>query len=106
MLKLFGGTANIRSSFPHQDQTLLYRAMATAASHGQLKVSNLFNVSKFTVVVTGGGSGIGLMITQALTANGAKVYITGRREEALKTVVDQYSKGPGRIVAQVFPLDL
>ena len=41
------------------------------------------------------------MITQALASNGAKVYITGRREEALNTVVDQYNTGPGNIVACV-----
>lgn len=40
-----------------------------------------------------------IVITQALVANGARVYITGRREEALKTVVDQYSTGPGEILA-------
>ena len=65
----------------------------------QLKASKLFDVSNYTAVVTGGGSGIGLMITQALVANGAKVYITGRREEALKAVVDQHSKGPGKIIS-------
>ncbi|KAI9876057.1 MAG: hypothetical protein M1830_007436 [Pleopsidium flavum] len=68
-------------------------------SNEQLKLSKLFDVSSFTCVVTGGGTGIGLMITQALVSNGAKVYITGRREEALKTVVDQYNTGPGKIIA-------
>ena len=48
---------------------------------------------------TGGGTGIGLMITQALATNGAKVYITGRREEALKKVAELYNSGPGIIVA-------
>lgn len=37
------------------------------------------------------------MITQALVANGAKVYITGRREEALQNAVEQYNTGPGKI---------
>ena len=37
--------------------------------------------------------------TQALVANGAKVYITGRRAEALDKVVEQYNTGPGKIVA-------
>jgi len=74
--------------------------MATsAASNEDLKISKLFDVSHVTAVVTGGGTGIGLMITQALASNGAKVYITGRREEALESVVRQYSKGPGKINA-------
>lgn len=69
----------------------------------ELKLSKLFDVSKFTAVVTGGGTGIGLMITQALQTNGAKVYITGRREEALNRVVELYSTGPGKIIACVLP---
>jgi len=39
------------------------------------------------------------MATQALSANGAKVYILGRREEYLATVVEKYGKGiEGEIV--------
>ncbi|MCJ1254603.1 hypothetical protein MMC24_002418 [Lignoscripta atroalba] len=74
--------------------------MATGAKHNdELKGSKLFDVSGLTAVVTGGGTGIGLMITQALVSNGAKVYITGRREEALESVVEQYNTGPGKIIA-------
>ena len=73
--------------------------MATgAAKNEDLKVSKLFDVSNFAAVVTGGGTGIGLMITQALVANGARVYITGRREEPLQSVVEQYKTGPGKII--------
>ena len=68
-------------------------------SNESLRNSKLFDVSQVTAVVTGGGTGIGLMITQALQSNGAKVYITGRRQEALDSVVKQYSTGPGSIVA-------
>ena len=68
-------------------------------SNEELKTSKLFDVSNFTAVVTGGGTGIGLMITQALASNGSKVYITGRRQEALNKVVEQYSTGPGKIIA-------
>jgi short-subunit dehydrogenase len=54
-------------------------------------------VSHITAVVTGGATGIGLMITQALQANGAKVYITGRRKEVLEQTQKIYSTGPGSI---------
>lgn len=64
--------------------------MATGAANNEdLKISKLFDVSKYSAIVTGGRTGIGLMITQTLVANGAKVYITGRRKEALETVVQK-----------------
>lgn len=75
---------------------------SNASSNDDLKASKLFDVSNYSAIVTGGGTGIGLMITQTLVANGAKVYITGRRQEALQTVVEKYSTGPGKIVAYVF----
>lgn len=40
------------------------------ASTSQLKTSDLFSVKGYVCVVTGGGTGIGLMCTQALAANG------------------------------------
>lgn len=39
------------------------------------------------------------MITQALVANGAKVYITSRRQETLEATVKQYNTGPGSLHA-------
>jgi NAD(P)-dependent dehydrogenase (short-subunit alcohol dehydrogenase family) len=39
------------------------------------------------------------MATQALVANGAKVYITGRTKEKLDRVVEQYSQGKDSIIA-------
>ncbi|KAG9529046.1 NAD(P)-binding protein, partial [Aureobasidium melanogenum] len=47
--------------------------------------NNLFSVDGLVAVITGGGSGIGLMMTKALASNGAKkVYIVGRRKEKLE----------------------
>lgn len=67
-------------------------------SNEDLKTENLFDVSKVTAVLTGGGTGLGLMMAQVLQTHGAKVYIIGRREEALEKVVEQYSTGPGEII--------
>lgn len=56
------------------------------------KLENLFSVKGKVALVTGGGSGIGLMCTQALAVNGAKVYIVGRTGEKLDRVVDIYGR--------------
>lgn len=60
-------------------------------------------MSHVTAVLTGAGSGIGLMIAQALVANGARVYVVDRRQEALNTVVKLYNIGPGEMMPQVYP---
>lgn len=40
------------------------------ASTNELHASNLFDCKKFVCLVSGGGTGIGLMAAQALAANG------------------------------------
>ena len=45
--------------------------------------TNLTDVSGLVAVVTGGGTGLGLIVARALEANGARVFITGRRQEKL-----------------------
>lgn len=51
-------------------------------------------------LITGGGSGIGIMATQALAVNGAKVYIVGRTEEKLENVVKTYGQNiTGEIIS-------
>lgn len=46
--------------------------------------TNTFSLSGQLAVVTGGGSGIGFYIAQCMVQAGAKVVITGRREEVLQ----------------------
>ena len=43
-------------------------------------------------LVTGGGSGIGAEVAQALANDGWKVVITGRRQEALESVISKCKK--------------
>ncbi|MCJ1305796.1 hypothetical protein MMC08_008612 [Hypocenomyce scalaris] len=54
-----------------------------------LEAGTLFSVKGLVAVITGGGSGIGLMMAKALDANGAKVYIIGRRKETLEAAAKQ-----------------
>ncbi|KAF8603346.1 NAD(P)-binding protein [Ceratobasidium sp. AG-I] len=66
-----------------------------------LSTSKVFDVSGFVVLVTGGGTGIGLMMAKGFAANGAKVYIGGRRKEVVEKVAAESASdaGPGKIVA-------
>ena len=102
MFRLFSHTApTIRNSItPRFTYTLTKRTMASntgtgKASNEQVNRSHLFDVSHVTAVVTGGGTGIGLMITQALVSNGAKVYITSRRDEVISETAKLYSEEKG-----------
>ena len=59
-----------------------------------LEAANLFNVRGLVAVITGGGSGVGLMMTKALALNGAhRVYIIGRRKEVLDAATKESPHG-------------
>ncbi|KAL8847741.1 MAG: hypothetical protein Q9221_007229 [Calogaya cf. arnoldii] len=75
------------------------------ASTQSLKVEKLFSVKDYVCVVSGGGTGIGLMITQALAAN-AKVYITGRRMEVLENAAKTHSPDDAGQIIPIGPCDV
>ena len=55
-----------------------------------MNLDNLFGLKGRIALVTGGGTGIGWMIARGLAANGAKVYISGRRKEVLQKAADSF----------------
>lgn len=63
------------------------------AQSADFKLEKLYDLTGLIALVTGGGTGIGLMISQGLAANGARVYITGRRLEVLQSVTEAWNKG-------------
>ncbi|KAK7045765.1 hypothetical protein VNI00_007166 [Paramarasmius palmivorus] len=65
-----------------------------------LYAANWANLQGRVALVTGGGTGLGLMMARGFVANGAKVYITGRREDVLKEAVE---KNPGLVA---LPMDV
>ncbi len=63
--------------------------------------SALFSLDGRVALVTGGSRGIGRMITEGLLAQGARVYITARKEDACRATAAELSQqyGEGRCVA-------
>ena len=55
-------------------------------------MSDLFDISGKTALVTGGSRGIGLMIASGFVAAGAKVYISSRKAEVCDEVAAELSK--------------
>ncbi len=51
------------------------------------RANKVFSLDGKLALITGGGSGIGFYIAEAMVASGARVVITGRREEVLKEAV-------------------
>ena len=57
----------------------------------------LYDLQGRIALVTGGGTGIGWMIAKGLAANGAKVYISGRRLEVLEKAAQSF-QGQGTVI--------
>ncbi|KAF8320412.1 NAD(P)-binding protein [Clavulina sp. PMI_390] len=74
------------------------------SSSTAFKVQNLYNVENWVCVVSGGGTGIGLMISQALANNGAKVYILGRRREVLEVAIKSHGSDLAHPSGQMIPI--
>jgi len=72
-----------------------------SSNNPDFQLQEVFNVKGKIAVITGGGSGIGLMATQALAVNGAKVYIVGRTEDKLDTVQKTYGND---ISGEIIPI--
>ncbi|KAI9506598.1 hypothetical protein GGI25_003403 [Coemansia spiralis] len=65
-----------------------------------MDIQTLFSVKDKVVVVTGGGGGIGLMISTAFVRNGARVYITSRKAQVLEKAARELTElGPGQCTA-------
>ncbi|WIY02321.1 SDR family oxidoreductase [Amycolatopsis mongoliensis] len=56
-------------------------------------MEGIVNLENKTAVVTGGSTGIGLAIAKRFAAEGAHVFITGRRKEALDDAVAEIGGG-------------
>ena len=57
-----------------------------------MDIGELFSVRGKRVVVTGGTSGIGLMIARAFVENGATVLISSRKAEVCASVAEELSR--------------
>ena len=71
------------------------------SNNDDFKLESLFDVKGKVALVTGGGSGIGLMCAQTLAVNGARVYVVGRTEEKLTTVAETFGMN---ISGEIIPL--
>ncbi|KAG7088767.1 hypothetical protein E1B28_012733 [Marasmius oreades] len=70
--------------FISPDSTSSSNLAANGTVPNYFEPSRLFTVEGLVAVITGGGTGIGLMMATALENNGATVYIIGRRFDTLQ----------------------
>ncbi|HMB60529.1 MAG TPA: SDR family NAD(P)-dependent oxidoreductase, partial [Xanthomonadales bacterium] len=58
-------------------------------------LATLFSLEGKTALVTGGGGGVGLMITRALVSAGAKAFIASRKLETCQAAAESLGDLPG-----------
>ena len=75
---------------------------ATTQTHSH--PADVFSLDGKLALVTGGGTGIGLEIARCMTAAGATVVITGRREEVLRDAVETLGESAQYIVNDITEL--
>lgn len=66
--------------------------------------NSIFSLQNKVALITGGGSGIGFDIAKCFLAAGATVVITGRREDALQTAVQELGEKAHYVVNDVTDL--
>ncbi|TCD64059.1 hypothetical protein EIP91_004567 [Steccherinum ochraceum] len=109
MLTPFRLLPRLAPRYTYLSTRLLHTSLTMTGStnptgNASFAVQNLFNVDGQTCVVTGGATGIGLMIAQAFANNGARVYIVGRRAEALQAAVDKWGSSLAHPKGKMIPL--
>ncbi|KAI3492983.1 hypothetical protein L1887_42358 [Cichorium endivia] len=83
-------TRHLVSAPPPPSLLLFEMTSHSTGGLAHFSATSLFDVRGLTAVVTGGSSGLGLYAAQALAANGALVYILGRREDRLSSAVETF----------------
>ena len=66
---------------------------------------SVFSLHLETIVITGGGTGIGLAMAQAMHAAGARVILIGRREAELADAVQRLGRGACYIAHDITQVD-